>query len=404
MQTDSTTKFPWLTLVLLIVFLVLAWMNFAPSFQARLRAFSDKARAAQSSRPPQEDPQPPARSAATAPVLDLGGTNEPVASGLRESERTNIAIYRAVSPSVVAVNNRTLVRGGFFGLQVFEVPQGSGSGFVWDRMGHIISNYHVVHQATAITVTFADGTSFPATIVGIAPDYDLAVLKIDAPADRLVPVHCGTSRDLLVGQSVLAIGNPFGLDTTLTVGVVSALGRSITAMTERRIHDVIQTDAAINPGNSGGPLLNSRGQLIGVNTAILSPSGAYAGIGFAVPADTVSRVVPQLIARGKVSRAGLGVQLLPDHVASRSGVEGAALLTVLDGGPAARAGLKGVTQTRDGRLLLGDVIVGINQIPVTGVEDLCAVLDRLHAGDTVALTCRREQQTREVRLELQELD
>ena len=304
----------------------------------------------------------------------------------------------------MAVNNRTLVRGGFFGLQVFEVPQGSGSGFVWDRKGHIISNYHVVHQATAITVTLADGTSYPATVVGIAPDYDLAVLKIDAPEEKLVPVHCGTSRDLQVGQGVLAIGNPFGLDTTLTVGIVSALGRSITSMTERRIQDVIQTDAAINPGNSGGPLLNSRGQLIGVNTAILSPSGAYAGIGFAVPADTVSRVVPQLIARGKVSRVGIGVQLLPDHVTRQAGVEGAALMTVIDGGPAAKAGLKGVTQQRDGRLLLGDIVVGIDAVKIASVEDFCGALDRRQPGDTVTITCRRDTATRDVQIRLQELD
>jgi S1-C subfamily serine protease len=284
------------------------------------------------------------------------------------------------------------------------VPQGSGSGFVWDRKGHIISNYHVVHQATAITVTFADGTSFPATIVGVAPDYDLAVLKIDAPAEKLVPVHVGTSRSLKVGQSVLAIGNPFGLDTTLTVGVVSALGRTIMAMTKRRIQDVIQTDAAINPGNSGGPLLNSRGQLIGVNTAILSPSGTYAGIGFAVPADTVSRVAPQLIARGKVSRAGLGVQLLPDHVTRRAVVEGAAILTVIEGGAAAKAGLKGVAQTRDGSLMLGDVVVGINDRKVTCVDDLSAVLDHHQPGDTVTLTCRRDQETRDVQIRLQEID
>ena len=202
---------------------------------------------------------------------------------------------------------------------------GNRPGFVWTARG-TSSAISVITPATAITVTFADARAFRPGIVGAAPDYDLAALKIDAPADMLTPVHVGASRNLRVGQTVLAIGNPFGLDTTLTVGVVSALGRAITAMTNRRIQDVIQTDAAINPGNSGGPLLNSRGQLIGVNTAILSPSGAYAGIGFAVPSDTVSRVVPQLINRGKVSRAGLGVQLLPDHVASRSGVEGAALL------------------------------------------------------------------------------
>jgi S1-C subfamily serine protease len=394
MRANSPTPFPWLTFVLLIVFLVLAWMNFAPALRAKRQAPPAPATLEAVATP---EPSP-----TTAPVLDktAEGSNSP----LRASELSNIAIYHAVSPSVVSVVNRTLVRGGYFGLQVFDVPQGSGSGFVWDRKGHIISNYHVVHQATAITVTFADGTSYPASIVGIAPDHDLAVLKIDAPAEKLVPVHVGASRDLKVGQSVLAIGNPFGLDTTLTVGVVSALGRTIMAMTERRIQDVIQTDAAINPGNSGGPLLNTRGQLIGVNTAILSPSGAYAGIGFAVPADTVTRVVPQLIERGKVSRAGIGVQFLPDHVARRAGVEGAAILTVVENGPAAKAGLKGVTETRNGSLRLGDVVVGIGKTRVACVEDFCAALDRHNPGDTVTVAYLRNQAQRDVQICLQEVE
>jgi S1-C subfamily serine protease len=225
---------------------------------------------------------------------------------------------------------------------------------VWDKKGHIVSNYHVVHQASTLTVTFPDGTQYDAKLVGIAPDYDLAVLKIDAPPDRLVPVEVAASRDLEVGQQVYAIGNPFGLDTTLSSGIVSALGRTITSMTDRKIHDVIQTDTAINPGNSGGPLLACCGRLIGVNTAILSPSGAYAGIGFAVPSDTVSRVVPQLIEKGRVTRAGLGVQLLPDHVTERAGLDGVAVYAVFDQTPAARAGLTGLGLNRFGELVFGD--------------------------------------------------
>lgn len=202
----------------------------------------------------------------TSPTADA--RTEPSSRSNRETEAT--LVYKRVSPSVVAVANNALVRRGFFfDFQIYEVPQGAGSGFVWDKKGHIVSNYHVVHQANRLTVTFPDGTQYDAKLVGIAPDYDLAVLKIDAPPDRLVPVEVVASRDLEVGQQVYAIGNPFGLDTTLSSGIVSALGRTITSMTDRKIHDVIQTDAAINPGNSGGPLLACCGRLIGVNTAIL---------------------------------------------------------------------------------------------------------------------------------------
>jgi len=312
-------------------------------------------------------------------------------------ERSTIALFSRVSPSVVAVANKALIRGGgwFGGLQVYEVPQGAGSGFVWDRQGHIISNYHVVHEADALTVTFPDGTTFDARLVGIAPDQDLAVLKVDAPPERLFPIRPSTSRDLQVGQAVLAIGNPFGLDTTLTVGIVSALGRTITAMTGRRINEVIQTDAAINPGNSGGPLLNSAGELIGVTTAILSPSGAYAGIGFAVPVDTVSRIVPQLIEKGRITRAGLGIQILPDHITRRAGVTGAAVYAVLPRSPAAEAGIVGVSQTFRG-ILLGDVITAVNGRPVADVESYHILFDTLQPGQTVTVTLQRGDKIRTV--------
>lgn len=319
-------------------------------------------------------------------------------------ERNTIAIYSRVSPSVVSVANKALVRSiGWFGSQLFEIPQGAGSGFIWDRKGHIISNYHVVHEADALSVTFADGATFDARLVGIAPDYDLAVLKIDAPAERLHPVTTGESRGLQVGQSVLAIGNPFGLDTTLTVGVVSALGRTITSMTDRQIHDVIQTDAAINPGNSGGPLLNSSGQLIGVNTAIVSPSGAYAGVGFAVPVDTVARIVPQLIAKGRISRSGLGVQFLPDHILRRAGLTGVAIYEVDAGSPAAKAGLAGVERTHRGELVLGDIIEAVNQTPVRELEDLRMALDLRQPGETVKLAIMRGDQSRQINFKLIEI-
>lgn len=315
-----------------------------------------------------------------------------------ESEATGV--YKLVSPSVVAVANNALVRRGFFDFQLYEIPQGTGSGFVWDRKGHIVSNYHVVHQANTLSVTFPDGTRYDATLVGIAPDYDLAVLKIDAPPEKLSPVTVAPSRDLQVGQQVYAIGNPFGLDTTLSSGIVSALGRTITSMTDRKIHDAIQTDTAINPGNSGGPLLMGSGHLIGVNTAILSPSGASAGIGFAVPSDTVSRIVPQLIEKGRVTRAGLGVQFLPDHVTARAGVKGVAIYAVFEQTPAAAAGIEGIGVSRGGALVFGDVITAVNKVPVSTIEDLQAALDPRKPGERVTFTVSRAGKARDLTLTL----
>ncbi len=310
------------------------------------------------------------------------------------------SIYKQVSPSVVAVANHALVRRGFFGFQLVEVPQGAGSGFVWDKKGHIVSNYHVIHQANTLAVTFPDGTRHEARLVGIAPDHDLAVLKVDAPPDLLVPVVLARSRELEVGQDVFAIGNPFGLDATLSAGIVSALGRTITSMTDRRIADVIQTDAAINPGNSGGPLLNARGQVIGVNTAILSPSGAYAGIGFAVPSDTVARVIPQLIEKGRVTRAGLGLEFIPDHVTARAGITGVAIYAVYEQTPAARAGLEGIGINRIGTLVFGDVITAVDGTSVRTVEDLRSALDPRQPGESVTLSLQRSDKTREVAVAL----
>ncbi len=341
------------------------------------------------------------REAAAAPRQAQAPLPAEQTAAFAEELRT-VEIFERVSPSVVSVANRALVRGGFFGLTLYEMEQGAGSGFVWDKRGHIISNYHVVHRASTISVTLRDGTTYDARLVGVDPDRDLAVLKIDAPEALLVPVEPGSSAALRVGQTALAIGNPFGLDTTLTVGVVSALGRTITSMTERKISDVIQTDAAINPGNSGGPLLNSAGQLIGVNTAILSPSGAYAGVGFAVPVDTVRRVVPQLIEFGRIRRAGMGLELLPEHISRRSGVEGVGILRVLPDGPAARAGLEGVRRGPDG-LYFGDIIIEIADVPVTGTDDYAAVMEVCNAGETVRVTVVRDGRRRTVPLTLEEM-
>ncbi|NLE41270.1 MAG: trypsin-like serine protease [Lentisphaerae bacterium] len=351
-------------------------------------------------RAPRRGPAP-----APAPAVAEPAAAEPVAAPAAEAtpprpENDAREVYKRVSPSVVAVANHALIRRGVFSFQLLEVPQGTGCGFVWDRKGHIVSNYHVVHQASTLAVTFPDGSRHDAVLVGVAPDYDLAVLKIDAPADKLVPIAVAASHALEVGEPVYAIGNPFGLDTTLSAGLVSALGRTITSMTGRKIHDVIQTDAAINPGNSGGPLLSASGALVGVNTAILSPSGAYAGIGFAVPSDTVSRVVPQLIEKGRVTRAGLGVRLLPDHVTARSGVEGVAIYAVDERTLAARAGLEGIGVNRRGELIFGDVIQAVDGVAVVTIEDLQALLDPRRPGEQARLTVTRDGRRRDVVLTL----
>src|SRR5207249_3560315 len=270
-------------------------------------------------------------------------------------ERATIALFRQASPSVVYV---TLARQrDFFSLNITEIPQGSGSGFIWDQEGHIMTNFHVIQGASGAKVTLADHSVWDAQLVGVAQDQDLAVLYIKAPKNQLKPLAIGTSADLEVGQSVLAIGNPFGLDQTLTMGIISALGREISATTGRTIAGVIQTDAAINPGNSGGPLLDSAGRLIGVNMAIYSPSGASSGIGFAVPVDTVNRIIPQIIRQGEITRPGLGVGIGDPR---RLGLSGVLITRVEKGSAADRAGLRGIREDAKGEVVLGDVIVGID--------------------------------------------
>jgi S1-C subfamily serine protease len=286
-------------------------------------------------------------------------------------------------------------------LNVQEVPEGTGSGFVWDKGGHVVTNFHVIRKAETAHVTLADHTTWRASLVGAAPDKDLAVLHIDTPADKLVPILVGQSSDLQVGQMAYAIGNPFGLDLTLTTGVISALGRQIKSVTERSIKNVIQTDAAINPGNSGGPLLDSAGRLIGVNTAIYSPSGSSAGIGFAIPVDEVNRVVPQLIKNGKLQRPGLGVQIVEDRTANEVGVEkGALVLNVFRDSPAARAGLRPTQKTRTGRIRLGDVIVAIDDKPVQKANDFFDILESYKIGDTVTLTVKRDGEEQKLEAKL----
>jgi S1-C subfamily serine protease len=337
--------------------------------------------------------------AATALGTQIPGTASGSQDHLTPEERRTISVFEGAAPSVVYITNVGLRR-DFFSLNVFEIPQGSGSGIVWDRKGHIVTNYHVVARADALSITMADQTEWEGTIVGLAPEKDLAVIRIRAPAKRLRPLELGVASELRVGQHVYAIGNPFGLDHTLTRGIVSALGRELTSPSGRTITDVIQTDADINPGNSGGPLLDSRGRLIGVNTAILSRTGTSTGIGFAVPVDTLRWIVPQLIEHGRVIRPVLGIQLLSEQVAQRLGISGAIIAAIIPGGPAHKAGLRGTARDPRGRLLLGDVIVALNGEKITNADTLLRQLEGLRAGDRVAIDYLRGDTRASVTLRL----
>jgi len=283
---------------------------------------------------------------------------------------------------------------------VQQIPRGTGSGFVWDSEGHIVTNFHVIEGADAAQVTLADRSAWKARLVGAYPDGDLAVLTIDGPKDRLQPVLLGTSHDLQVGQKVFAIGNPFGLDHSLTTGIVSALGRQVSAASGRRIQGVIQIDAAINPGNSGGPLLDSSGRLIGVNSAILSPSGAFAGVGFAFPVDKVNRIVTELIRHGKVIQPTIGVELAPDQWVQRLGLKGVLVLDVPPGSPAAKAGIRPTRRLADGRIRLGDLIVAIDNTAVASSDDFLDVQQSHQVGDTVTVTLNRDGKREEVQASL----
>ena len=318
---------------------------------------------------------------------------------LGADEQSTIDVFAKFSRSVVHVTALETHRDRMT-LDVSEIPQGTGSGFVWDQDGHIVTNFHVVQGADRASVTLNDNSTYPATIVGRAPDKDIAVLHIDAPPQKLLPLPLGQSSQLKVGQKVLAIGNPFGLDQTLTTGVVSGLGREIKSITQRSIFDVIQTDASINQGNSGGPLLDSSGRLIGINTAIYSPSGANAGIGFAVPVDTVNTIVPQLLKFGKVTRPGLGINVLADQLAVQNNIDGVVILGVMPGGAADQAGLTGIKQDRNGQRL-GDVIVGIDGVEIHRSSDLFKALDTHKVGDEVDVTVENQRNRRTVKVKLQ---
>ena len=329
---------------------------------------------------------------AIAPRGDLAG-----------DEQTTIAIFEASTPSVVYITTTTQVL-DIWTRDITEIPRGTGSGFIWDDQGHIVTNYHVIKGVRSARVGLWDQRAYDADLVGASPEHDLAVLRIRVPTSRPVPLPIGTSQDLRVGQKVLAIGNPFGLDYSLTTGVISALDRTIQGDKGQSIQHLIQTDAAINPGNSGGPLLDSAGRLIGINTAIFSPSGAFAGIGFAVPVDTVNRVVPELIAHGHFQRPTLGIKAddaISERVLGQLGLSGVLVLQVETGSAAEQAGLRGTKAERGGGIALGDIILAVNDQPVDSLGKLIDLLERHKVGTQVILTIDRVGDTLKVGVVLQ---
>lgn len=331
----------------------------------------------------------------------------PAAAFTNQEERT-ISVFETASPSVVYITTTDKVL-DFWTRNVSERPSGTGTGFVWDKNGHIVTNYHVVEGYKTAKVRLSDQRIFDVDVVGASPRHDLAVLKMRETKEVPPPVQIGTSSELKVGQTVLAIGNPFGLDHTLTTGVVSALGRSIDGegSTNTTMEDLIQTDAAINPGNSGGPLLDSSGRVIGVNVAIYSPSGASAGIGFAIPVDTVNRVVPQLVQNGRYIRPVLGITMndeVTGRVVDRLGVQGVLVLEVAPDSPAQKSGLKGTTVKANDELILGDIIQAIDGKLVTNTSELTAAMDKYKLNDTVKVQFLRDgvnQQEVDVKLTMQ---
>jgi S1-C subfamily serine protease len=347
-------------------------------------------------------PEPPAPVQAGAPTPEV---RRPSPGARLEAEQNVIDVFRAAAPATVFVAQKRLVRD--WSMRALEVPAGSGTGFVWDTKGHVVTNYHVVDSGRArgsYSVTLYSQKTYDAELLGGDPNKDIAVLRLIDCDEPLTPIRVlPASAGLEVGQTAIAIGNPFGLDHTLTTGVVSALGREVQGYGGVSIRDMIQTDASINPGNSGGPLLDSGGHLIGINTMIYSKTGSSAGIGFAVPVSTVRRVVPQIIDKGRAVHPALGIEPLPDAYAKRVGVDGVIVIRSLPGGPAAKAGIRGLAQDRSGEILLGDVIVGVNEHKVKNFDDLYNALDRFEVGDEVEVKLLRDGRPASVRLGLIDL-
>ena len=332
----------------------------------------------------------------------MSETASPIPPGLLESERNTIDVFRSAGPSVVYVTNNALRR-DYFSANVSEVPQGTGSGFLWDEHGHVVTNYHVIKNGQTFSVSLPSGVTREARVVGVEPRKDLAVLHFDTTGLDLTALPVGRSEPLIVGQKVLAIGNPFGLDRTLTTGIISALGREFPLDDGFVIEDVIQTDASINPGNSGGPLIDSQGRVIGVNTAIYSLSGSSAGIGFAIPIDTVARIVPQLIRFGEVRRVGLGVTLVPDRYTRSWGAQGVVVNEVYPDSAAEQAGLRSIRIDRRGRILSADLITAIDGELIQRFAALANALDGRSAGEEIVLTVVRGDDVIPIAMKLQDL-
>jgi S1-C subfamily serine protease len=373
MSTISIPALRRMVGILLAVFLAVFLINFLPTLV----------------------PQADGADAAPRPVTPRGE--------LAADEKATIELFEKSRDSVVFITTRAQVQ-DFWSRNIFSVPRGTGSGFIWDESGHVITNYHVVENASEATIRLSNGKDYSASLVGSSPAHDLAVLKINISQKLSPPLPIGSSHDLRVGQKVFAIGNPFGLDWTLTNGIVSALDRSLTEENGVTVEHLIQTNAAINPGNSGGPLLDSAGRLIGINTAIYSPSGASAGIGFAVPVDTVNRVVPQLIRKGKYTRPALGIEIdenINQRLTAMLGVQGVVILRVPEGSAAAAAGLKGVSVTRNGGIIAGDIVTAVEGKAVDSVSKLIARLDDYRVGEKVRITVQRQGKNAEVQVTLQ---
>ena len=317
---------------------------------------------------------------------------------LPAGEQAQVSLFETAAPYVAYITTEVLQATGFFSA---TLAQGAGSGFVWDEQGNVVTNNHVIEGARSVYVQLDAGEPAEARIVGAAPDYDLAVVRLLKPPRNLRPIPLGTSRDLRIGQSVFAIGNPFGLQRTLTRGIVSALDRELPTTEFREVGGVIQTDAAINPGNSGGPLLDSAGRLVGVNTAIRSESGSSAGIGFAIPVDLVNRVVPSLISRGRAPLPGIGIVPARPDLVEQAGIAGVVIAEVPRGTPAASAGLKPLD--RNGNRL-GDVIVGVNGKRVNTLSSFVAELDRAGIGNEIDLTVVRADKERHVKVQVIDLN
>ena len=322
---------------------------------------------------------------------------------LAEDEKNTIEVFELASPSVIYINTRQQIINPWT-RDIYSINKGTGSGFIWDKLGHIVTNHHVIENASEAIVHLNDGRSYPAVLIGQSAPHDLAVLRINVPFNVPPPVPIGTSHDLKVGQKVFAIGNPFGLDYTLTTGIVSALNRTLNAENNLIIKNLIQTDAAINPGNSGGPLLDSSGRLIGINTAIYSPSGSNAGIGFAVPVDTVNRVIPDLIAHGKFIRPSLGITVDSDInklVTKSLGIEGVMIITIQANSAAEKAGLRETNMDINRNIIPGDIILSVDGHNVKDISSLLSILDEYRIGDMITLNVWRNGKKQEISVLLQ---